>query len=298
MEYSKPPISLDEQIKKLSDRGLIIDSPAKAKETLSNISYYRLRAYTYPFQDNSNPNHPFIFSVSFDDIIALYEFDHKLRLLVFDALEKIEIALRTKIIYYMSMSYKGSWFENSSLFRNHFRFVKDSEKLNKEIHRSQETFIKHYKTKYSNPANPPAWMSLEVTSMGLLSKFFENIKMCPEKKIIAKEFGLKNPKILESWMHTFTNLRNICAHHGRLWNRRFTTVPAMPRNTVYAFIEETSKKKNKIYNVICCIHYLLNIIKPHFDLPTKLKTLFDTTHLITLSEMGFPENWEKEKFWE
>ena len=198
MEYSRPPISIDEQVKKLSDRGLIINTPHKAKETLSNISYYRLRAYTYPFQDNNNPNHPFIFSVSFDDIIALYEFDHKLRLLVFDALEKIEIALRTKIIYYMSMSCKGSWFENSSLFRNHFRFVKDSEKLNKEIHRSQETFIKHYKTKYSNPANPPAWMSLEVTSMGLLSKFFENIKMCPEKKIIVKEFGLKILKFLKA----------------------------------------------------------------------------------------------------
>lgn len=142
-------------------------------------------------------------------------FDRRLRLLVFNAIEKIEIALRTKIVYEFSLTKGSHWHEDANMYRNNYFFNKNINSLYEEVDRSSETFIEHYKQTYSTPAYPPAWMSLEVITMGLLSKLYGNLKKGTEKKKVAKEFGLPNPLILESWMHTFAGLRNICAHHGR-----------------------------------------------------------------------------------
>lgn len=103
MNYSKQPVSIPDQVAKLKSRGLAIPDEAKAEFCLANISYYRLRAYTYPFQDNANPDHPFTTSISFAQIIDLYIFDRQFRLLVLDAIEKIEISMRTQVIYHWAM---------------------------------------------------------------------------------------------------------------------------------------------------------------------------------------------------
>jgi abortive infection bacteriophage resistance protein len=297
MNFSKPSISIPQQIILLKQRGLSFTDETRATHYLSNISYYRLRAYTYPFQDNNNPQHLFTKPVSFEQVMELYVFDRKLRLLVFDGLEKIEIALRTKIIYSYAVVYGSHWHENISLYANHNRFIRDINKLYEEIDRSNETFIKHYKQTYTQPPNPPAWMSLEVASMGLLSKLFENLKMSAEKKLIAKEFGLAHPFILESWMHAFAQLRNICAHHGRLWNRRLTTTPKIPRNTLFDFLTNTNIYQNKIYALLGCITYILHIISPGNTFNQRLKDLMTSCTLVDEKEMGFPDNWENEKIW-
>lgn len=270
----------------------------KAAHYLSNISYYRLRAYTYPFQDNNNSDHLFSTSITFENVIELYVFDRRLRIIVFDALEKIEIALRTKIIYQWSLNYGSHWHENSTLFRNPNRFIRDINKLYEEVDRSTETFIKHYKNSYTNPANPPSWMSLEVASLGLLSKIFENLKKGPEKNKITQEFGLTKPEILESWIHSFAHLRNVCAHHSRLWNRRFTTKPQIPRDTTFQFISNKDIYKNKIYANLCCISYVLNIISPGNNFNRSLLLLIKNCPLVELKEMGFPKDWQNEKIWE
>lgn len=297
MLFNKPPIPISQQIATLKQRGLEFADEVKAAHYLSNISYYRLRAYTYPFQDNTLPNHPFVKRITFEEIIELYVFDRQLRLLVFNALEKIEIALRTKIIYHFAMNHGSHWHEQMNLYRDSNRFIRDINKLYEEIDRSTETFIKHYKATYTQPANPPAWMSLEVTSMGLLSKLFENLKKGPEKKAIAQEFGLTNPMILESWMHAFAHLRNICAHHGRLWNRRLTTMPQLPYQTIYPFISNQHIYKNKLYGVLCCMTYILHIISPGSTFNQHLHSLIDGCALVDLKEMGFPSNWKNEVIW-
>ena len=121
MHYNKPPISFQNQVTKLKERGLKFDNEANAILCLSNISYYRLRAYTYPFQDNCDPNHPFNIEVTFEEIIALYKFDRKLCQLVFEALEKIEIATRTQIIYQWAMVRGSHWQINPALYRDSVR---------------------------------------------------------------------------------------------------------------------------------------------------------------------------------
>ena len=298
MNFSKSPISIKEQIALLKQRGLEFKDEIKAEHYLSNISYYRLRAYTYPFQDNNDPNHPFINPVSFEQIIELYVFDRRLRLLVFDGLEKIEVALRTKIIYSYALAYGSHWHENGGLYKNQYRFIRDINKLYEEIDRSNETFVKHYKSKYTQPPNPTAWMSLEVASMGLLSKLFENLKTSSEKKIVAKEFGLAHPHVLESWMHAFAQLRNICAHHGRLWNRRLTTTPQLPNNPLFQFLKNPALYPNKIYAILSCMTNILHTISPENTFNQRLKELMSSCSLIDEKEMGFINNWEKEPLWQ
>ena len=298
MHYLKPPIDIAAQIALLKSRGLTFADEAKAAHYLSNISYYRLRAYTYPFQNNLSPGHPFVRVISFEQIIELYVFDRHLRFLIFDAIEKIEIALRTKIIYHFALNHGSHWHENIQLYKDSTRFIRDINKLYEEIDRSTETFIKHYKTNYTLPKNPPAWMSLEVASMGLLSKLFENLKTGPEKKVISTAMGLGHPKILESWMHSIAHLRNICAHHGRIWNRRLTTIPQIPNVTQFPFLKNLSFHPNKIYGILSCITYILKIISPNNNFNSQLKNLINTCNLVESKEMGFPVDWEKEQLWQ
>jgi abortive infection bacteriophage resistance protein len=297
MKYTKPPITIEEQIEKLQKRGLKFDNPATAHGFLCNISYYRLRAYTYPFQDNDDPDHPFIRKVSFEEIIQLYIFDRKLRVMVFDAIEKIEVALRTQIIYQYALKYGSHWHLLPELYKKPDFFANHIVSLQNEIGRSNETFIKHYKEKYTTPADPPSWMSLEVSSMGLLSKIYQNLKRCEEKKSVARYFGLPDPVILESWMFCISNIRNTCAHHSRLWNRRFPSKPIFPYRPIHTFINYAHVYPNKLYASLCCIEYILKIISPNNCFNQQLIKLMEKCPLAQHKEMGFPANWQKEPLW-
>lgn len=298
MKYSNPPLSIENQIANLKQRGLQFNNEHKAAHYLSNISYYRLRAYTYPFQDNSNSSHLFVKKVSFEDIIGLYVFDRRLRLLVFNAIEKIEIALRTKIIYEYALAHGSHWFTDSSLFYNEYFFQVNNKALQKEVSRSTETFIKHYNQTYTSPTQPPSWMSLEVVSMGLLGKLFSNLKQGTVKTKVAKEFGLRKAEHLTSWIHAFVNLRNICAHHGRLWNRRLTITPIVPRNPDNLFIQNKNIFDNKLYVQLCCINYITRIISPNSSFVPNLRSLMNTCPLVDSKEMGFPDSWKEESIWQ
>jgi abortive infection bacteriophage resistance protein len=188
MKYIKQPLSIKEQIKKLQGRGLLIDNEKTAENYLSNISYYRLRAYTFPFQDNENTknDHKFLRdNIRFEDIIDLYCFDRRLRTLIFNALEKIEVALRTKFIYEYSISSNDShWFLDKNSYFNPNKQIQISvtehisvydlliKKISEDVNRSDEDFVQHYKQKYSKPTMPPTWMTLETLSFGNLSKLY------------------------------------------------------------------------------------------------------------------------------
>ncbi len=297
MKYTKNPISFKEQIDKLESRGMKFMDKEKAENYLSNISYYRLRAYTYPFQENQVANHLFTKEIFFEDIVELYVFDRRLRLLLLNAIEKIEIALRTKIIYYFAMDFGSHWYENIKFYFSQENAIKDLNKLYEEIERSKEDFVIHYKQKYDSPKNPPVWMSLEVSSIGVLSRLFANLKNCSQKRIVAKYFGLNDPSLLVSWIQSFTVLRNTCAHHSRVWNRRFANCPKLPKNPIYPFVNREIHS-NKLYAQICCIQYLLKIISPASAFQQKLKKLISLSNLVTLKEMGFPIEWEKEPLWQ
>lgn len=296
MKYTKQTISIAEQIERLNKRGLHFSDKEKAKNYLSNISYYRLRAYTYPFQDNENPDHPFVQKVSFEDIIELYCFDRRLRMLIFNAIEKIEIALRTQIIYHYSLGYGGFWHLKPELYNNPVYFAEQIASLQKETDRSTETFIKHYRERYSEPRTPPSWMALEISSIGLLSKIFSNLKKEKCKDEITTYFGLKDVDVLTNWMHCFSVIRNICAHHGRVWNRRLPKIK-IPHKTLRSFVENKKVYNNKAYIYLCCILYVLNIVSPNHSFKDNLLKLMKSCPMMQEREMGFPKNWKKESVW-
>lgn len=297
MKYIKPPLTIAQQIQVLKNRGLIINDEVRASRYLSFISLYRLRAYTYSYQDNTNPKHPFYPNITFDKVLQTYLFDRKLRLLVFDAIERIEIALRTQLIYQYSIKYGGNWYENKALYRNSYFYKQDIKLIDKELKRSNEVFIKHYNKIYANPVRPPAWMTFETISMGLLSKIYENLQICPEKKVIARKFGLGHPKVLESWMHSLSVIRNICAHHGRLWNREIPASMKFPKNPGALWLESKDFPHGKMYMVLSGILFLLNTIIPNNHFKTKLTSLIVKYPDIPLAQMGFPDDWEDEQLW-
>jgi len=158
MRYSKPPLPISDQIDALERRGMVFSDKGEAAHYLSHISYYRLRAYTFPYQNNADPDHPFWHPITFERVLNDYIFDGKLRVIVFDALEKIEVALRTQIIYQYSVAYGSHWYQTPSHFRKIHLFNADIQRLDKELDRSQEEFIKHYKSKYTIPARPLGWL--------------------------------------------------------------------------------------------------------------------------------------------
>ena len=323
-EYAKKPLSLKQQVLKLKSRGLIVDDVNLAESYLSNISYYRLRAYTFPFQNNTEKgaDHKFINkNIHFKDIIDIYCFDRRLRSLVFNALEKIEVAIRTKIVQIYSESTDDShWYENEKLFNDdectvrrkneetgiveiikEFKYNILEEDILREVDRSNEDFIEHYSKTYHTPENPPAWMTLEVISFGTLSRLYELLIKDDNKKEIAKQFGLQKIDIMENWLHALSILRNCCAHHSRIWNRRFPVQILLPYNTTSPFIDRATIptiKQNKLFAYLCCVKYILDIISPHNDFQKNLLSLLDNAgRLLVLKDMGFPDNWKYFGVW-
>lgn len=307
MRYTKKPLTVDEQIDRLEQRGLNFSDRKLAKNYLQNISYYRLRAYTYPFQDNKDPNadHEFIRDdIDFNDIIDLYVFDRRLRNLVFNELEKIEVAIRTQLsLVYSNMSKDPFWYLDGNWFSraSDDDFENLIDEVTSDVNRSNEDFIKHYKVKYDTPEMPPTWMSLEVVSFGTLSWMYKLLNKSPEKKQIALAFGIGNDEVFANWLHAFSNLRNCCAHHSRIWNRRFVVHLKLPYNTTQPFLTPGSTeaiKETKLFALLSAIKYVADILSPGNSFKDNLKKLLNDKHqLLRLKEMGFPMDWESLPVW-
>lgn len=224
-KYIKPPLIYDDQISLLKSRGLIIADENRARRHLENISYYRLSAYMISFKkrDAGVIIDTFCEDTTWEQIYDLYVFDRKLRLLVFDAIERLEIAIRTQIIYQLSHKYGSHWQDDSSIFLTSTRKTKNGEDVRIDVYteiqkhisdqlmsNKAEVFIKHYKKKYDEPHNPPSWMSVEVMYFNHLSRICKGLKTRADLSGVAKYFDLL-PDIFCSWLHTINYVRNLCA---------------------------------------------------------------------------------------
>lgn len=225
--YSKAPFTYQDQLKQLKARGLKVASDEKALHLLEHINYYRLSGYWYPLLADKQ-NHVFKPTAEFDTAFKMYCFDRKLRQLVLGELEKIEVAIRAKMTYILSQKHGAFWFQNQQLFKSPVAHANSISKIGEEFNRSDEEFIVAFKNKYTDPL-PPSWMTLEITSFGALSMLYKNLKPGKEKRDIAHHFGLSD-SVFETWVHSIVYLRNVCAHHTRLWNRAMSIRPQLPRN--------------------------------------------------------------------
>lgn len=308
MEYSKDAIDFASQLVILKNRGLIIENEDEALKSLHSISYFRLASYLPPMEEDED-THRFKPMSLFRNAIDLYSFDRKLRALIFSSIQDIEIALRTRVIHYFSMAYGPFWFIDSKLFNNQSIFQTCLDNISAEVGRSREDFISEYYSNYTSPSFPPAWKTLEVVSFGTLSKLFCNFKDVAVKKQVAKEFNLPQYLYLENWIKCCAVLRNVafpgkreahsntCAHHARIWNRRFPTIPKMPQRLPASWVEATDFRPNKLYHQLCCLAYMEQSIVPNSDFTKGLVELMAENAGINLRSMGFPQEWQSEPLW-
>lgn len=298
MKFTKPSLSIAEQIALLERRGMKIPDRSRAEHYLQHISYYRLRAYWLPFEQPAPVNGDHIFSAdtSIDDAVALYVFDRQLRLLVMDSIERIEVSLRGGWAYHLAIKYGAHGYLDPALYDRTDRYAKAMTVLIDEIKRSTDTFIVHYKRKYDDPEQPPIWMTAEVISLGQLSKWFSNLKLRSDRQSIAKSYGL-DEKILASITHHLTYVRNICAHHGRLWNKQFTVTMTVPNSPASLKLAMNTNAPRKIYNTLAVLAYLIGIVAPGSEWRKHLVDLLDSCPLVDTVAMGFPSDWKEMPAW-
>ena len=304
--FNKKAFTIQEQIAQLQQRGLHIPNPALAERYLANISYYRLGEYWYVMQEDKE-QHIFKPNSRFTDVIALYNFDAELRLLLFDVIEKIEISLRTKLIYHLSHEIDPWWFCNSEIFNDRLQFSRTLAKIEEEITRSRkkDVTIKNHFNKHKDDLRfPPSWKSLEQVSFGNLSKLYGNLKYTVKSKdTIAKELGAVNHTYLPSWLQSIAQIRNFCAHHSRLWNRNLPgTVKLLskPPNPWITNVENVPKEHNfkQLYVHMCLMKYLLNTIQPNNNFTTRLEDLFVKYPNIDPNALGMKPHWQQEPLWQ
>lgn len=311
--YDKPPLTLDGLVERLSERGLIIPEPERATRYLRHIGYYRLSPYSIPFQQG-RPDHEFRPGTGFDDVLDLYVFDRTLRLLVMDALERIEVAVRAALTDHMSTAYADPhWYTDPRHFSNRgkhaglLKIVRDTcrDRLRGTPdvdhdaldHRSA---LEHYLTTYSLPELPPSWLMVETLTIGQLAGTYRNLRRRADRTAVATSLGLTTP-ILQSWMRTYVRVRNICAHHGRLWNVGLGVYPAIPTSPTVSWLSSEDalpdRSRKRLYPVLVSLQSVLDTISPRSGWAARLHRTISPRPRMNLSGMGIPPDWADDDFW-
>jgi len=312
--YQKPPLSPPEQIQKLKHRGLVINDDALATSCLSTIGFYRLSAYFIPFEDKQNTQvqHAFVPGTTFDQILFLYTFDRRLRLLVLEALERIEISIRSLWADALCAKYNNAHaYMNSNYFKDPWTHQKALTKAARNIQDSNEQFIQHYLGTYKQPFMPPTWVMTQTLSFGGLSHWYAATKDNQVKLHAAKAVGLPTSDIAVDVLHSLTMVRNTCAHHARLWNRQFTMqLPHIKKLKNHLHIhkinvintkdvEEIQQQPDRrLYNHLVVISHMMKAIQPTTGWQTRLVSEILTLTPRQQMAMGFPDHWQTMPFWE
>ncbi|MCL2282224.1 MAG: Abi family protein [Fibromonadales bacterium] len=294
MPYQEPFLSYVEQINLLKSRGLSFKEETQTLSLFECVSYYRLSSYWHPLLEDKQ-NKTFKKDADFDSAFKLYKFDADLRKIIMAEIMKIEIALRSKMAYVLSLPNDSFWLENEDLFSCSKTYEPLIAKIKEEIKRSEESFIISFKREFSNEI-PPAFMVLEITSFGTLSKLYKYLKPGKYRREIAQFFCLPDGTF-ESWLHSLVYVRNICAHSARLWNRQMRISPLHPKASKHQWLNNNQVYNNRIYFVLSMVIYLLDIINPKHSFRQKLTDLFQKYPSIDKAAMGFPVNWQDEPLW-
>ena len=296
VRYTHQAITTEQQIDILKERGLLIDDVEQAIQVLDTISYFRLAGY-WRYLEADRTTHQFKEGSCFADIVSLYSFDKQLRALLFTAIQTIEISVRTKIIKHFALNFGAFWFMDENYATNKMWFAANLAVIRKEVLRSHDDFITEHFRKYSDPDLPPVWKTLEIISMGTLSKLYSNFSDATAKHAVAREFGLNHHKFLRSWLECLAVLRNCCAHHSRLSNRVFPVKPMMPERMPNMWITDFSFREQTLYPQLCYVAYWLRSISTDNSFVADLKLLLLKYPSVKTELLGFPHNWEQEPLW-
>lgn len=276
-----------------------------AKKWLEGVGYYRMSAYWLPFEEppagGQTRSKTFKPGTNFTKVRDLYVFDRRLRLLLLEAIERIEIHVRSRWTYRMSHAHGPHSHLDHKLFAGAVNHAEQLVRLARAVEKSEETFIQHYCTKYTEPFSPPLWASTELMTMGELSKWVQATKDNSIKSAVARDIGLPTRETLEGTLQVFAYVRNICAHHGRLWNRRLVKrLPYIKRyrgDLVITGVEGQRQPDNRIYNVITVLLQLLYLQATDSTYFARLRELIDGIEEQDRAAMGFPDDWRDRPAW-
>lgn len=308
MDYTKTHASLSEQVHILQQRGLQINDVKDAEHYLSIVGYYRFSSYCYRFERppiEGQRTHCFKEGVTFGDVVRVYEFDKNLRLLILEILERYETCVRSVWAHSMSELYGSHPHMRAECFSNPEEYYSSFVSLIQEYKRAQGDLeeVKHYAFKYSNPFLPPIWIIVSLMSFGELFRWVKNTKETKVKNLVAKKLGMPNVQTLDGVSRALTTLRNLCAHHGRVWDKRFTTrLPLISKNMLIPMQTVHTRDGSvqtdpRVYNCILILGHIALRLDRNSSWPDRVASLIKNTTKEEQIIMGFPAGWEEEDFW-
>lgn len=312
----KVHLTFREQLDLLKSRGMSVACDAAAIAALERFGYYRLAGYWHPFREPVGPDSPkrrdtFLPGASLELAEQLCEFDRKLRLSTLDAIERVEISIRVQIAYLLGKRQRyahriGDYLNSDFCNRvvsgaGGTAFSMWQEKMDQAAQRSKEDFVLHHRQKYGGQM--PIWVAIEVWEFGQLSKFFSGMQF-KDQRFVARHYGLPDGQFLVSWLRSLNFLRNVAAHHARLWNRNVVYRPLFPETR---FLHQNlqhlvgdDRAQTRPYALLCILRYLLRIVAPHIEWHQELRSLmrtFPSTPLVNVRHGGFPHGWEDQPLW-
>ncbi len=277
MSEVKNPATYDEMIEKIRSRGFSVEDDLKCKQILSAVGYYRLSAYFLPFKKD---NGTYTENISFERIYSIYEFDRKLRSLIFGAIEVIEVYLRSSLSTFHSAKYGSLGYLNSESFNPKHNTEKFNENILREIENNKKVlFVKHHLDNYDGQF--PLWVMSELFTFGMLSYFYTDLTTADKKAFAESDY-----KNVVSWLRCCTDLRNICAHYGRLYFRIFSAMPSG-----YDLKEH---EKRRLWGAMISVKELFpSAEKWNNEFLPSLIALFDEYKSdIELYHIAFPHDWD------
>ena len=297
MKFLKSALAFSDQADLLRKRGLVGDRGLLI-ERLAAVSYYRLSAYWYTFRVPGDPDDMLRPGTTFDTIWRRYVFDRHLRLHVMDAIERVEIAIRTQVVNRFTLQHGAFGYLDRAnrpglSVDDHRRLLS---KIRTEADNSREEFVLHYFRRYSSETDLPFWMASELMTFGTMYTLYRGVKT-RIKKEIASAFSIRAP-ILSSWLRSLNQVRNLCAHHSRLWNREFGVKLLIPEaGASPEWHSPVTIPNNRTFGILTVLNYLLNRVAPQSAWRARLVALFEEYDDIPKRFMGFPADWEDSPIW-
>ena len=319
--YSLPPLTYEDQLKQLEERGLSVARRREALEVLATVGYTRLSGFWKPLLLTERKH--FQAGASFSQIYHRYQFDSSLRQLTLYAVNHIEVALRSALVYEISHELgTGLWVDNSSIYRSSPWLEKFLGRVRSGLHDSREPWAKHYREHHegSTPI-PPAWIALQFAYFGDLSNILRSLVLTSARAAICTRYGV-NHEVLISWINSLRHLRNACAHHARIWNRNLHAAPVWPKRlardglwvstwdphpaitsapfTQYRQLGDASAQGLTFYCAACVMKYMIDKINPHNTFLQRLSSLLASEtnrNSPATIEAGFSEHWQTEPLW-
>ena len=296
--YAKLALSFADQADRLMQRGLAADRD-ELIDRLAAVNYYRLSAYWYTFRIAGDPDDKLMPGTTLETVWRRYVFDRQLRLLVMDAVERVEVAIRTQIVNRHVLQFGPFGYLNRASLPGLGRGEHSTllEKVRTEARNSREDFVRHYRGKYTGERDLPLWMVCELMTFGGMLALFMGLRT-RMKKDVARHYGITVP-VLGSWLKTLNQVRNICAHHARLWNRTFGVQAVIPEAGTHSdWHAPVTITGDCTFGVLTVLYYLLKQVAPQSQWKARFLKLLADYPDIPIRFMGFPDNWDESPLWD